>query len=72
MAGLYLIINYLTKISFSFQVYKGLDIVTAKATTEEQSKVPHHLLDVANPGIPYTVVQFRDKALPIVSFFYSH
>lgn len=50
----------------SMQVYKGLDIVTAKATAEEQSSAPHHLLDVALPGKPFTVVDFRDAALPIV------
>ena len=30
----------------SMQVYRGLDIGTAKATTEERSLVPHHLIDV--------------------------
>lgn len=50
----------------SMQVYKGLDIVTAKATAEEQSSAAHHLLDVAQPGKPFTVVDFRDAALPIV------
>lgn len=50
----------------SMQVYKGLDIVTAKATAEEQSAAPHHLLDVAQVGKPFTVVDFRDTALPIV------
>lgn len=50
----------------SMQVYKGLDIVTAKATSDEQLAAPHHLLDVAQPGKPFTVVDFRDAALPIV------
>lgn len=50
----------------SMQVYKGLDIVTAKATPDEQSAAPHHLLDVAQPGKPFTVVDFRDAALPII------
>lgn len=54
---------------FSLQVYKGLDIATAKATKEEQAAAPHHLLDIAVPGQPFTVVNFRDAALPIVSFF---
>lgn len=52
-------------------MYKGLDIVTAKATKDEQSAIPHHLLDVAHPGVSFTVVSYRNKALPIVSFF-SH
>ncbi|KAM7349301.1 tRNA dimethylallyltransferase [Cochliomyia hominivorax] len=50
----------------SMQVYANLDIVTAKATKEEQSRAKHHLLDVATPNEPFTVVHFRNKALPII------
>lgn len=50
----------------SMQVYRGLDIATAKATAAEQAAATHHLLDVAQPGRPYTVVDFRDAALPII------
>ncbi|XP_076045086.1 uncharacterized protein LOC143027609 [Oratosquilla oratoria] len=50
----------------SMQVYKGLDIVTNKVTEEEQSLVKHHLLDFVDPLSRYTVVDFRDKALPII------
>ena len=55
--------------SIYLQVYANLDIATAKATREEQSRAKHHLLDVATPNEPFTVVHFRNKALPIVSFF---
>jgi tRNA dimethylallyltransferase len=51
----------------NFQVYKGLSIATAKATVEEQSQAPHHLIDIATPNEPFTVTHFRDLALPIVS-----
>lgn len=51
------------------QVYKGLNIATAKATLNEQSQAPHHLLDVITPHEPFTVTHFRDMALPIVSFY---
>jgi tRNA dimethylallyltransferase len=34
----------------SQQVYRGLDVGTAKPTAEERAAVPHHLLDVADPG----------------------
>uniref|UniRef100_A0A1A9W251 Uncharacterized protein n=1 Tax=Glossina brevipalpis TaxID=37001 RepID=A0A1A9W251_9MUSC len=47
-------------------VYANLDIVTAKATKEERAKVKHHLLDVATPYEPFTVLHFRNQALPIV------
>ncbi|XP_073831243.1 tRNA dimethylallyltransferase [Musca autumnalis] len=50
----------------SMQVYANLDIATAKATKEEQSRAKHHLLDVATPAEPFTVVHFRNKALPII------
>lgn len=50
----------------SMQVYKNLDVVTAKATKEEQGRVKHHLLDVAQPGLLYSVRQFQNSALPII------
>jgi tRNA dimethylallyltransferase len=50
----------------SMQIYKGLDIVTAKATAEEQAAAPHHMLSIVKPGQPFTVVSFRDTVLPIV------
>lgn len=50
----------------SMQVYKGLDIVTAKATPAEQAVAPHHLLDIVSPGKAFTVVDFRDAALPVI------
>src|SRR5579863_1066316 len=39
----------------SRQVYRGLDIGTAKVTPQEQAQVRHHLLDVADPCEVYTV-----------------
>ncbi|XP_017085510.1 tRNA dimethylallyltransferase [Drosophila eugracilis] len=50
----------------SMQVYTHLDIATAKATKEEQSRARHHLLDVTTPAEPFTVTHFRNAALPIV------
>src|ERR1700676_3578803 len=46
----------------SRQVYRGLDIGTAKVTLEEQALVPHHLLDVADVEVSYTVSQFQQQA----------
>ncbi len=42
----------------SRQVYRELDIGTGKVTKEEMGSVPHHLLDVADPMITYTVADF--------------
>ena len=41
------------------QVYRGMDIGTAKPTAAEQAEVPHHLLDLADPGEDFTVAGFQ-------------
>lgn len=46
----------------SRQVYRGLDIGTAKVTKEEQAMVKHHLLDVASPGKTFNVFDFQKMA----------
>lgn len=47
----------------SRQVYRGLDIGTAKATAAERARVVHHGLDVVDPDRPYSVAEFRAHAL---------
>jgi len=42
----------------SMQVYKGMDIGTAKASREEQARVPHHLIDVASPKSAFGVADY--------------
>jgi len=42
----------------SMQVYRGMDIGTAKAGKKEREKVPHHLLDLRDPDEPFSVGQF--------------
>ena len=51
----------------SRQVYRGLDIGSAKVTPEEQALVPHHLLDVADPRDTYTVSQFQHDAINAIN-----
>ena len=46
----------------SRQVYRGLDLGTGKITPEEMEGVPHHLLDVAEPGADYSVADFQQQA----------
>lgn len=46
----------------SMQVYRGLDIGTAKPTVEERARVPHHMIDVVDPETAYTVAEFRRDA----------
>jgi tRNA dimethylallyltransferase len=43
----------------SMQVYRGMDIGTAKPTPEERTEVPHHLLDLVDPSEEYTVARFK-------------
>jgi tRNA dimethylallyltransferase len=50
----------------SVQVFRGLDIGTAKPSLEEQKQVPHHLIDVADPDEPFDVADFVHKALGII------
>jgi len=46
----------------SRQIYRGLDIGTAKPTAEERQRVPHHLLDVVNPDEVLTLAQYQELA----------
>lgn len=46
----------------SVQVYRGLDIGTAKASLAERALVTHHLLDIAEPHENYTVADFQREA----------
>lgn len=50
----------------SMQIYRGMDIGTAKPTAEEQRMVPHHLLDTVDPRDNYSVAAWRDAAVPLV------
>jgi len=50
----------------SMQVYRGMDIGTAKASQAEQRSVPHHLLSVASPDEPFNAAAFREMALAVV------
>lgn len=46
----------------SMQLYRGMDIGTAKPTPEEQQAVPHHMLDVAQPTEAFSVAQYQEMA----------
>jgi tRNA dimethylallyltransferase len=51
----------------SRQVYRGLDIGTAKVTPAERALVPHHVLDVTDPREVYTVAQFQQDAIRAIN-----
>ena len=46
----------------SRQVYRGMDIGTAKPTAEQQAAVPHHLIDIVDPDETLTLATFLDRA----------
>src|SRR5437867_9326450 len=51
----------------SRQVYRGLDIGTAKVTAEEQALVPHYLIDAADVRETFTVSQFQQQAIVTIN-----
>ncbi|RNB73384.1 tRNA (adenosine(37)-N6)-dimethylallyltransferase MiaA [Brevibacillus invocatus] len=51
----------------SMQVYRGMDIGTAKASAAELARVPHHLIDVINPDDEYSVAQFQESATRLIT-----
>lgn len=51
----------------SRQVYRGLDIGTAKVTPAERALAPHHLLDMVDPQEVYTVSHFQRDAIEAIS-----
>ena len=51
----------------SMQVYRGMDIGTAKPKPEEQKGIPHLLLDVVNPDEEFNAAIYRSMALPLVT-----
>jgi len=56
----------------SMQVYRYMDIGTAKPTTAERSRIPHHLIDIVNPDEHYTLGRFIKDAETAVRIIYSH
>ena len=50
----------------SMQIYRGMDIGTAKVTEEEKSGIPHYMIDVVDPKERFTVSDYAKKALIIV------
>ncbi|MGE5138914.1 MAG: tRNA (adenosine(37)-N6)-dimethylallyltransferase MiaA, partial [Rudaea sp.] len=46
----------------SRQIYRGMDIATAKPTAEEMARVPHHLVDIVNPDEGFTLAEYQRRA----------
>ena len=50
----------------SMQLYRGMDVGTAKPTREEMRGVPHHMIDVIDPGEAFSVSRYVELADPIL------
>ena len=50
----------------SMQIYKGLDVGTAKDTKEEIGNIPHYMTDIIEPGTDFSVYDYVSTALPII------
>ncbi|MBT2324485.1 tRNA (adenosine(37)-N6)-dimethylallyltransferase MiaA [Variovorax paradoxus] len=48
-------------------VYRGMDIGTAKPTPAERAEAPHHLIDIRDPGEPYSAAAFVEDATRLVA-----
>ena len=48
-------------------VYKGFEVAVAKPTLEEREGIPHHVIDVVEPEINYTVANFYDDATKAIN-----
>ena len=55
----------------SGQVYRGMDIGTAKPSADERSRVPHHLIDLVEPTGSYSAARFRADAITAVEAILS-
>ncbi len=51
----------------SMQIYRYMDIGTAKPTPAERARVPHHLIDVADPDEPFDAARYADTAGAVIA-----
>lgn len=51
----------------SMQIYKYMNIGTAKPTAEERTEVPHHMIDFLEPDAPYSVAEYTEDAHKVIA-----
>jgi tRNA dimethylallyltransferase len=56
----------------SRQIYRRMDIGTAKATPAERARVPHHMIDVVDPDQVLTAAEFQSRAYAIIDALHAH
>lgn len=55
----------------SMQVYRGLDIGTAKITPEEMGGIKHYLIDVTDPAVPFTAAKFQAETRGLIESIHN-
>lgn len=50
----------------SMQIYRGMNVGTAKITADEMQGIPHYMIDVVNPEESFSVAQFHARALELI------
>ncbi|MDF2671064.1 MAG: tRNA ((37)-N6)-dimethylallyltransferase MiaA, partial [Paenibacillus sp.] len=50
----------------SMQIYRRMDIGTAKASELERRIVPHHMIDIHEPQYPFSVAEFQERARSLI------
>ena len=56
----------------SMQIYKYMDIGSAKISQEEMKEINHHLIDVVDPNVEFSVVDFKNKAQKVMDELIEH
>lgn len=51
----------------SMQIYRGMDILSAKPTAEEMRGVPHHMIGIADPAEKFSAPRYRDMARKVIA-----
>lgn len=51
----------------SMQIYRGMDVLSAKPTAEERMGIPHHMLGIADPAEKYSAAKYRDRAKQVIA-----
>ena len=55
----------------SMQIYKGMDIGTAKPTKQDMTEVTHHMIDICEPDTDYSAAAFAEDARKVIEEVYS-
>lgn len=50
----------------SMQVYRGMDIGTAKIKPDEMEGIPHHMIDICDPTYPFSAAEFQDRVRKLI------